>query len=174
MTAIQTAFQAEPLDNSWATSTSSAVLEATRDNDSMRRAVRRVECRSKSCVVEFTLDSAQNQEALRSFLNRIAAVLPTAQFDHPLLRSSPAEQCTDTDAASHGQQGCTLVRASRGASVFRSLPRLTSQSVLSRRVPSYQQASPSCHNCNGFGRFELFLREKRLHPQQGSNLRPWL
>src|SRR6188768_2675823 len=60
------------------------------------------------------------------------------------------------------------------APVAHPLPRPTSLRVRSRRVPSCQRTPPSCRNRNGFGRFELFLREKRWRPQQGSNLRPWL
>jgi hypothetical protein len=79
---VQESFVREPADANWSSARTTSIRELTDKSESLRHAVRSVECRSRTCRVELTDDPAANLgENLSVFTSGLAATLPNVTTD---------------------------------------------------------------------------------------------
>jgi hypothetical protein len=88
-----------------------------------------------------------------------------ARSDKAEGQQQPSETTKPAEPMTRRGPWCDLaVLVVNASPVAHPLPRLTSQSVLSRHVPSYPRAPPSCRNCNGRSRFLVVSSRLKVAP----------
>lgn len=82
LAAVVGAFQKEPADAAWSTASKSKIGEVASHNEALRHAIRRVDCRSRTCRVELLDDASANLgQNLSLFISELTGTLPVVTTD---------------------------------------------------------------------------------------------